>query len=1252
MLSTKEFLTERKEPYDMNFTEKIRVSFKRVSQQLKENREAILGISVLVIIALLIFRNFLFLNQWPTGGDALGWVARSYLYKDNSRWHYMWRPYSFGFVEIVNGLDFFLSSTYQVLQNSPLMVEVFMFLSFLVAAFSSYAFAFRYTHRHFSAFSASLVYVLNQWLASQLFEVHLEIVFSYAFAPLLFLFLDRALEKARLKDVLAAALVISLMVTSFHAECIVIYGIFLILFTVFYALIPDKANPFLARLKKIVKVYIPLSIIVLLISSFVLLPFLMNASPRYFSTTYAYNLEEARILSFKDPVSAFTLGATENWGYIKIVNYQTGLGFPGYPMLITTFVLLLCYSVVFVRRNRYTAFYTFAAVLATLIALGPNPPFDQFFIWVWYNIPHFSVFRAISRWIMVAALSHAFFVSQFTDVLAGYVKQRKIRRWNRIFFRMETKRVSEEEKGWTTSIVSISFLNRIVRKFHGLLFNLGMLALVFIMITPFLSNFFILNRGLRVYKPIQNHLDPYIWIGNQPGDFKIVTVGQHPADFADAAMSTDSGWGHEIGAESSFIHDKPVLQDGGWESLPHTFVNYLRNRVVPDKITDDLMSMLSSFDYRFVVIPSYAGSTNREFFLNQTDTHLVYDYGSKILESNYVNQRLFGTTDYATVIGDVESIMTLYKTDSFSLNNTALFFADQLDAPFYENGLLYGSKALISVDSSLTDILMLSLRGSDCIITAEDYGTIGLDKKQQWIQTAHWKDSGEFTFGENTIVTSGKKSVDIPFELKSSGSFTLFIRVIFAPQRGVLKISVDNMLAKQLKPLSNGPSIFAWVEVGNIPMQAGSHMLTLSNDGSGENDVDALATVEAQAFEERKQAFEGVVANFRGSVLGVYEAENVFTYNASSGWRYEAAPYNGFALKSDEKGSNAALESKANASSVYNGDTANFGASAVIDDSNITRWASDLGVPQWLELDWAFPQELSGAEIHFEDAKAQDYVLQFWNGTTYIDLPETRTEGNNETLRYHQFSHMVETDKLRLYITRVSDYNIVSIYEFTAYTKGKLASANVYVPRTGNYTLGFRLLSNPEYGMFFVEVNDHVETIRCNGTENDYKWFYLNSSIPLERGNQTIKISGIGKIAFDTMLLLPTENSGIPSVFPNSAKPSVRYVQVNPCEYRLDIEAQSSFVLVFSDAYHPLWRLFVDGSEINPMIVDYFVNGFFINKTGAFSARLFFVGQSYTDLGFEFSAATILVTLVLLAVPSSLYAKVLTRLKSLRKEVK
>lgn len=287
------------------------------------------SLGVILLISVLVFRNFLFTNEWPAGGDVLGWISREYLYGNDSAWLRVWRPYSFGFVEIVNLLDFFLFAVHFVFLNGENTVKVFMFSSFVLADVSAYAFAYHYTRKHVAALSASLVYMLNQWLTSQFLEAHIEIVFSYALAPLLFLSLDKALETTRLKHILASAVLLTIAVTAFHAECIVIYGAFLVLFTFFYLIVPTKDDPFITRVKRLLKVYMPLAVIVFLLSSFTLLPFLMNARPRYYSTSYAYSLDETYTYGYKTLIDAFTLKSTEAWGYIKILDYDA-LGFPGF----------------------------------------------------------------------------------------------------------------------------------------------------------------------------------------------------------------------------------------------------------------------------------------------------------------------------------------------------------------------------------------------------------------------------------------------------------------------------------------------------------------------------------------------------------------------------------------------------------------------------------------------------------------------------------------------------------------------------------------------------------------------------------------------------------------------------------------------------------------------------------------------------------------------------------------------------------
>lgn len=123
------------------FSEKCKI--KSLGNFLVKNKIAVLNVSIIVAISIVIFRNFLFTDKWPRGGDILVFVSRAYLYGKDFRWLLMWRPYSFGFVEGINLMDFFLMLLYYVFRSPLWTVKAFMFSSYITAGFAMYT----YLHR-------------------------------------------------------------------------------------------------------------------------------------------------------------------------------------------------------------------------------------------------------------------------------------------------------------------------------------------------------------------------------------------------------------------------------------------------------------------------------------------------------------------------------------------------------------------------------------------------------------------------------------------------------------------------------------------------------------------------------------------------------------------------------------------------------------------------------------------------------------------------------------------------------------------------------------------------------------------------------------------------------------------------------------------------------------------------------------------------------------------------------------------------
>jgi hypothetical protein len=97
---------------------------------------------------------------------------------------------------------------------------------------------------------------------------------------------------------------------------------------------------------------------------------------------------------------------------------------------------------------------------------------------------------------------------------------------------------------------------------------------------------------------------------------------------------------------------------------------------------------------------------------------------------------------------------------------------------------------------------------------------------------------------------------------------------------------------------------------------------------------------------------------------------------------------------------------------------------------------------------------------------------------------------------------------------------------------------------------------------------------------------------------------------------------------------------VNPCTFRVHVNASEPFILVFSEAYNPLWKASTTEQAFISIPAYSLINSFYINKTGQFTLTIYFTGQTYADIGLITS---------LVSFTSSVLALPIVHLKTLRK---
>jgi hypothetical protein len=230
---------------------------------------------------------------------------------------------------------------------------------------------------------------------------------------------------------------------------------------------------------------------------------------------------------------------------------------------------------------------------------------------------------------------------------------------------------------------------------------------------------------------------------------------------------------------------------------------------------------------------------------------------------------------------------------------------------------------------------------------------------------------------------------------------------------------------------------------------------------------------------------------------------------------------------------------------------------------------------------------------------------------------------------------MVETNKLRIYVTGFTLFDRVSVWELETYsTEIGSALSTLTIPRAGNYMLAARVATSPNHGKLYFKINDSIYSVFCNDSISRFEWrevgpFSLNS------GNTTLGVGSSGLVEFDELLLYSLGEGedylSIDDLFDfSSPKVSVSYEELNPCTFRVYVNASEPFTLVFSETYDPLWKAFIDGEALTSTPTYSLVNSFCINRTGQFTVTIYFTGQTNADIGLKIALASFVSSIVAL----------------------
>ena len=304
---------------------------------------------------------------------------------------------------------------------------------------------------------------------------------------------------------------------------------------------------------------------------------------------------------------------------------------------------------------------------------------------------------------------------------------------------------------------------------------------------------------------------------------------------------------------------------------------------------------------------------------------------------------------------------------------------------------------------------------------------------------------------------------------------------------------------------------------------------------------------------------------------------------------------------------NVAPEGNASASSFEkNGD---YSPTRAIDGDYNTRWASQHGMPQWLEIEWNKTQELSKIRIVFENAYANDYTIETWNGSNWTT--QIKVENNTSLQSEYVFSQLTPTTGLRINLTKALPFNMVSIWELEVYAQSEGVSKFLgmlgieYLVLEKDLVLG-NVSDVSELGLDqnknFILTKEWDEVALYNNTYALQKLYTADNILnytTLDGMFQTV-----GESNWETLQHTALLNSTSTNRIENNAlvqPENFEWTELSPASYVAHVESKGPFVLVFLESYDEHWKVSVNGnpvSETNHQEVNAFANAWLINQAG------------------------------------------------------
>lgn len=432
-----------------------------------------------------------------------------------------------------------------------------------------------------AGFFGGFLYVYNQYSLIEWNNPVPMFQWAYGTTPLLLLFFVKGLNGPDfLKSSIIFAIITLLNVGVGVNMASVIVQFFLIYLYGFWFLITTKNKQ---TTRKAFKFILASLIICFILNIWWLLPqlygvFFNDMTPSSFELVDNYNTILLQLNSKTSSLlNVFTLKSFYGWydSFDGIPYYSFASTYNSTPSLILISYLLPFFafcSLIIAKHDKNIIYFSFIALIGIFFVKGIHTPFGEVFLWLFNNIPLFTLFRQpYDKFGMLVTLGYAI-------------------------------------TGGTTMGVVYSKLKSLTKKYKGI--SLIILIIFFTIFLVYLWPWFtgdMFNSHAQISIP-EYYFEANQWLENENGDFRILYL---PFMVGDVSANN---WGFR--GYTLFYHfkNKPIISSEWGVSESSTFINASYERL-ESNLTDDFYKLIRLLNVKWIILDNsidwqYYGQTN------------------------------------------------------------------------------------------------------------------------------------------------------------------------------------------------------------------------------------------------------------------------------------------------------------------------------------------------------------------------------------------------------------------------------------------------------------------------------------------------------------------------------------------------------------------------------------------------------------------------------------------------------------------